>query len=73
MFGTESNTAVLQDLLDAVLKPSLKDRITELEIRNPFNDKEVVDDKTSILDIKARDWRGRQFREHDGHPGRWLQ
>jgi predicted transposase/invertase (TIGR01784 family) len=31
------------------------------EITNPFNDKETLDDKLSILDIKARDRSGRQF------------
>ena len=32
-----------------------------VEILNPFNDKEALDDKLSILDIKARDASGRQF------------
>ena len=33
----------------------------ELELLNPFNDKDRLDDKLSILDIKARDQAGRQF------------
>jgi predicted transposase/invertase (TIGR01784 family) len=28
---------------------------------NPFNEKDTADDKLSILDIKARDQRGRQY------------
>jgi predicted transposase/invertase (TIGR01784 family) len=32
-----------------------------LELLNPFNPKEALDDKLSILDIKARDKTGRQF------------
>ena len=48
-------------LLDAVLQPPPQHQITSLEILNPFNDKEALDDKLSILDIKARDQSGRQF------------
>jgi hypothetical protein len=29
--------------------------IREIELLNPFNPKETLDDKLSILDIKARD------------------
>src|ERR1700757_3088534 len=32
-----------------------------LKMLNPFNPKEALDDKLSILDIKARDQSGRQF------------
>jgi predicted transposase/invertase (TIGR01784 family) len=35
--------------------------VTAVEILNPFHDKEALDDKLSILDIKARDAAGRQF------------
>ena len=44
-----------------MLKPSANERIVGLEIRNPFNDKDALDDKLSILDIKARDRQGRQY------------
>lgn len=47
--------------LDAVLQPATGQGIESLEILNPFNDKEALDEKLSILDIKARDQSGRQF------------
>jgi predicted transposase/invertase (TIGR01784 family) len=61
LFGSEANLALLHDLLLAVLTPSLELVIASLDILNPFNDKEALDDKLSILDIKARDDRGRQY------------
>jgi predicted transposase/invertase (TIGR01784 family) len=61
LFGSESNVSLLLSLLDAVLKSPPEQRLVELEILNPFNDKETLDDKLSILDIKARDSLGRQY------------
>ena len=61
VFGSETNVPILLDLLEAVLQPSPDQRIVGLEIRNPFNDKDALDDKLSILDIKARDRQGRQY------------
>jgi predicted transposase/invertase (TIGR01784 family) len=61
VFGSEAETPVLLNLLEAVLKPPAAQRLVALEIRNPFNDKDTPDDKTSILDIKARDQQGRQY------------
>ena len=57
VFGSESNTDVLQDLLEAVLGFPL----SGVEIINPFNEKEATDDKLSVLDIKARDASGKWF------------
>src|SRR5882724_2836978 len=61
VFGRESTTPILVDLLDGVLDPPPEHRIRDLELLNPFNPKEALDDKLSILDIKARDETGRQF------------
>lgn len=58
VFGTEANVPILADFLNAVLDPH--PRIVELELLNPFNDKDTADDKLSILDIKARDALGQQ-------------
>lgn len=52
---------MLLSILDAVLKPPPDGRIVSLEIRDPFNPKETPDDKLSIVDVKARDQRGRQY------------
>jgi predicted transposase/invertase (TIGR01784 family) len=61
LFGREENRALLIHLIDSVLKPDPGAEITDIQILNPFNEKETPDDKWSVLDIKARDGRGRQF------------
>ena len=61
VFGREQSKPALMNLIDAVLQPARGEQITSLELMNPFNDKEALDDKLSILDIKVRDQRGRQF------------
>lgn len=61
LFGRQANQALALHLLNAVLEPSERQRVVELELLNPFNDKDRLDDKLSILDIKARDQSGRQF------------
>lgn len=61
VFGREQSKSALISLLDAVLQPAAGHKIASLELLNPFNDKEALDDKLSVLDIKARDETGRQF------------
>lgn len=61
LFGREQNAALLIHLLNAILQSSPGERIVAVEILNPFNDKDSLDDKLSILDIKVRDGSGRQF------------
>ncbi len=61
VFGRGHNQAVLIHLIEAVLRPAPGERIVQLELLNPFHDKQALDDKLSILDIKARDQRGRLF------------
>ena len=61
LFGRDRTRPLLIDLLDSVLNPDPAHRIRDIEIQNPFNPKEALDDKLSILDIKARDESGRQF------------
>jgi predicted transposase/invertase (TIGR01784 family) len=53
--------ALLLHLLNAILAATRRRPIVELELLNPFNDKEALDDKPSIVDVKARDEGGRQF------------
>ena len=57
VFGNPRNSALLIHFLNAVLEPDLS--VSDVEILNPFNDKSSVDDKLSILDVKARDQDGR--------------
>jgi predicted transposase/invertase (TIGR01784 family) len=61
LFGRDSTRSILIDLLDQVLNPGPGHHIQEVELLNPFNPKESLDDKLSILDIKARDQSGRQI------------
>src|SRR5205823_12877753 len=61
MLGRESTRPIPINVLDSVLQPGPGHHIRDLELLNPFNPKETLDDKLSILDIKARDQSGRQF------------
>jgi predicted transposase/invertase (TIGR01784 family) len=61
LFGRDSTRPILINLLDSVLLPAPGHHIQDLELFNPFNPKEALDDKLSILDIKARDQSGQQF------------
>ena len=61
LFGREATQPLLIDVLDSILNPASGHHIQDIELLNPFNPKEALDDKLSILDIKARDQTGRQF------------
>jgi predicted transposase/invertase (TIGR01784 family) len=61
LLGRDSTRPILMNVLDSVLQPAPGHDIREIELLNPFNPKEALDDKLSILDIKARDQSGRQF------------
>jgi predicted transposase/invertase (TIGR01784 family) len=76
LFGTEANADLLIDLLNAVLAWPPGRAVTAVEILNPFSDQEALDDKLSILDVKARDATGRlfnvemQMEPHRAYPAR---
>jgi predicted transposase/invertase (TIGR01784 family) len=59
VFGSESTRDLLEDLVNAVLELPPAYRIVDLQVRNPFNEKETAEDKLSVLDIKAQDASGR--------------
>jgi predicted transposase/invertase (TIGR01784 family) len=61
LFGRDATRPLLIDVLDSVLNPPPGHAIRDVELLNPFNPKEALDDKLSILDIKARDQSGRLF------------
>jgi len=69
LFGREKNTRLLIHLLHAILNPTPEEQIVEIQILNPFSEQMALDGKRSILDIKARDQRGRQF---NVEMQRWL-
>jgi predicted transposase/invertase (TIGR01784 family) len=61
LFGRDATRPILIDVLNSILEPPPDGLIREVELLNPFNPKEALDDKLSILDVKARDQSGRQF------------
>ena len=61
LFGSPQWPQLTMALIDAVLQPPPEQRLVELELMNPFSELMHLDDKLSILDIRARDERGRLF------------
>ena len=61
LFGSETNKALLLSFINAVLAESELAKIVEVEIRNPFNPKNFIIDKESILDVKAVDESGKIY------------
>jgi len=60
LFGRETCKPLLINAINSVIQPS-RLAVVDLELLNPFNLKQSLDDKLSILDIKARDQSGRYF------------
>ena len=56
LFGDPENSDLLIHLLNAVLKPDSP--IVDVQMLNPFNEKEFAEAKLTVLDIKARDASG---------------
>jgi len=61
VFASEENKPLLIALLNAILGFSGRDKIVEIKILNPSIDKEFMQEKNSILDIKARDSQNRYY------------
>ena len=61
LFGRDATRPLLIDLLNGVLEAAPGRHIQDVVLLNPFNPKETLDDKLSILDVKARDQAGRQI------------
>jgi len=61
LLGSEANRALLVHFLNAILAGEFESPIVEVDILNPYNEKEFLDDKLSIVDVKARDGAGRVF------------
>ena len=54
IFGSKGHEDILMSLINAVLKLPEEKEIKEVEILNPYIDKDAMDDKYSILDLRAR-------------------
>ncbi len=61
VFGAESGKEILADLLNAILDYPEDEKITELTLMNPFSEVNYADEKTSIMDMKAKDKQGRSY------------
>ncbi len=61
LLGRDATRTLLIDVLNKVLDPPPGREIQGVELLNPFNLQEALDDKLSILDIKVRDQSGRLF------------
>ena len=61
LLGAEENRNLLIHFLNAILGPDLPDPITQVEILNPYNEREFLGDKLSVVDVKARDGQGRLY------------
>jgi predicted transposase/invertase (TIGR01784 family) len=61
LLGDEENKNLLVHFLNAMLGAELPAPVVEVSILNPYNEKEFLDDKLSIVDVKARDQSGCVF------------
>jgi predicted transposase/invertase (TIGR01784 family) len=61
IFGHEKNEKILIALLNAILDLDGEHRIKSLTFMNPFNLKEYLEDKLTILDVKAEDSTGKRY------------
>jgi predicted transposase/invertase (TIGR01784 family) len=61
LFGSEDHSELLIDFLNALLGDELPAPVTAVDILNPYNERETLDDKLTIVDVKARDAQRRLF------------
>ena len=59
ILGAEENKNLLIDFLNSILAP--QSPISDVEILNPYNDREFYNDKLTIVDIKAKDEQGTAY------------
>ena len=52
LFGVKENKDILMSFLNSII--SAEDQVDEIELLNPYNERNFPKDKLSILDIKAR-------------------
>jgi predicted transposase/invertase (TIGR01784 family) len=61
LLGADRNRGLLIHFLNAILADEWAVPIVEVEMINPYNEREFFDDKLSIVDVKARDPAGRTY------------
>ncbi len=61
ILGAEENRNLLIHFLNAILAEELKHPLVWVDILNPYNEKEFITDKFSIVDVKAKDALNQMF------------
>ena len=61
LLGAEDNRNLLVHFLNAIIGSDIAAPLTGVDILNPYNDKEFLEDKLSIVDVKARDNNGNLY------------
>lgn len=61
IFGNEKKTQILISFLNAILKLKGDNSVAEVTIINPYLLPRVAGEKASIIDVRAKDKKGRQF------------
>jgi predicted transposase/invertase (TIGR01784 family) len=61
LFGSDDHRDLLIHFLNALLADDLAAPITDVDILNPYNERETLDDKLTVVDVKARDAARRLF------------
>lgn len=61
LLGSEANRNLLIHFLNAILGTDLNAPIIDAVILNPYNDREFLDDKLSVVDVKASDNQARLY------------
>jgi predicted transposase/invertase (TIGR01784 family) len=61
LLGAEANRGLLVHFLNAMLGEELPTPVVDVAILNPYNEREFLDDKLSIVDVKARDTAGCRY------------
>jgi len=61
VFGSEAYKDLTVSLINAVLTPPPDQRVVSVQLLNPYSERMTLDDKLSVLDVKARDQRGWLF------------
>ena len=59
LFGVEENKDLLIDLINSIVEE--KDQVSDVTLLNPYNAQNFINDKLSILDIKAKGLDGKLF------------
>ncbi len=61
LLGSEANRRLLVHFLNAILGQDLPAPVVEVVLLNPYNEREFLGDKLSVVDVKARDEAGRIY------------